>query len=91
MGHAAAVVGGRWGAVSPRAQAGGGRREAVDQPRRSVEQAVARAPSRGPCDDEGCADCIVPRKLLQSIALDRARQAHVPIVRVEIDDPRERG
>src|SRR3989441_1378860 len=56
MGHAAAVVGGRWGAVSPRAQAGGGRREAVDQPRRSVEQAVARAPSRGPCDDEGCAE-----------------------------------
>src|SRR2546422_7289540 len=52
MGHAAAVVGGRWGAVSPRAQAGGGRREAVDHQRRSVEQAVARAPSRGPCDDE---------------------------------------
>src|SRR3989449_7585908 len=56
MGHAAAVVGGRWGAVSPRAQAGGGRREAVDHQRRSVEQAVARAPSRGPCDDEGCAE-----------------------------------
>ena len=40
-------------------------------------------------DDEGCADCIVPRKLLQSITLDRARQARLPIVRVEIDDPRE--
>ena len=40
-------------------------------------------------DDADCADCIVPRKLLQSITLDRARQRRLPIVRVEIDDPRE--
>src|SRR6266849_2552612 len=52
IGHAAAVVGGRWGAVSQRAQEVGCRREAVDPQSRSVEQAVAREPSCGPRDDE---------------------------------------
>jgi hypothetical protein len=52
LGHAAAVLGGRWGAVAQRAQAVGCSREAVYQPSRRVEPAVAREPSRGPCDDE---------------------------------------
>jgi hypothetical protein len=56
IGNAAAVLGGRWGAVSQRAQAVGCSREAVYQQRRRVEQAVAREQSRGPCYDEVCAE-----------------------------------
>lgn len=56
IGHAAAVLGGRWGAVSPRAQEVGCRRAAVYPQSRRVEPAVAREPSRGPRDDEVCAE-----------------------------------
>jgi len=42
IGHAAAVLGGRWGAVSQRAQAVGGSREAVYQQTAASKQAVAR-------------------------------------------------
>ncbi len=56
IGNAAAVLGGRWGAVSQRAQAVGCSREAVYQQSRRVEQAVAREQSRGPCYDEVCAE-----------------------------------
>jgi hypothetical protein len=56
IGKAAAVLGGRWGAVSQRAQEVGCRRAAVYQQSRRVEQAVARAPSRAPCYDEVCAE-----------------------------------
>src|SRR6266446_3759742 len=54
--NAAAVLGGRWGAVSQRAQEVSCSREAVYQQSRSVEPAVAREPSRGPRDDEVCAE-----------------------------------
>ena len=53
-GHAAGVWGGRWGAVSQRAQEVGGRREAIDHQRRRVEQAVAREQPGSPSDDEVC-------------------------------------
>jgi hypothetical protein len=54
IGHAAVVVGGRWGAVSQRAQEVGCRREAISQQRRRVEQAVAREHTGSPSDDEVC-------------------------------------
>jgi len=56
IGNAAAVLGGRWGAVSHRAHEVGCSREAVYQQSRRVEQAVAREQSRGPRYDEVCAE-----------------------------------
>ena len=52
IGNAAAVLGGRWGAVSQRAQEVGCSREAIYQPSRRVEQVVAREQTGGPSYDE---------------------------------------
>jgi hypothetical protein len=54
IGHAAAVIGGHWGAVSQCAAEVGCSREAMYQQRRRVEQAVARAHTGGPRYDELC-------------------------------------
>src|SRR6266481_4734476 len=52
IGNAAAVLGGRWGAVSQRAQEVGCSREAIYQQSRRVEQVVAREQTGGPSYDE---------------------------------------
>ena len=52
IGNAAAVLGGRWGAVSQRAQEVGCSREAIYQQSRRVEQVVAREQMGGPSYDE---------------------------------------
>jgi hypothetical protein len=54
IGNAAVVLGGRWGAVSQRAQEVGCSREAIYQQRRRVEQAVAREHTGSPSYDEVC-------------------------------------
>jgi len=41
-------------------------------------------------EDASCADCIVARPMLESIALKRLRAAGVPVTAVVVDDPRER-
>ena len=56
MGHAAAVLGVRWGAISQRAQEVGCSRAAVYQQSHRVEQAVLREQSHGPRYDEVCAE-----------------------------------
>jgi hypothetical protein len=54
IGHAAAVIGGHWGAVSQRAAAVGCSREAMYQQSRRVAPAVAREQTGGPSDDALC-------------------------------------
>jgi len=54
IGNAAVVLGGRWGAVSQRAQEVGCSREAIYQQSRRVEQAVAREQTGSPSYDEVC-------------------------------------
>ena len=56
IGNAAVVLGGRWGAVSQRAQEVGCSREAIYQQSRRVEQAVAREQTGSPSYDEVCAE-----------------------------------
>jgi hypothetical protein len=40
-------------------------------------------------DDDGCAECVVPRPILEAIALDHVRAALPTVTGVVIDDPRE--
>jgi len=53
-----------------------------------VEQ--ARVQLRLVIDDDACAECVVPRPLLEAIALDHVRAALPDVTSVAIDDPRER-
>jgi 2-polyprenyl-6-methoxyphenol hydroxylase-like FAD-dependent oxidoreductase len=39
--------------------------------------------------DDACAECVVPRELLETIALNRLRQAVPGVAAVTIVDPRE--
>ena len=40
-------------------------------------------------DDDGCAECVVPRPILEAIALDHVRAALPTVTAVEIDDSLE--
>jgi hypothetical protein len=40
-------------------------------------------------DGADCRECVLPKEVLEAIAIDRLRAAVPTIARVEIDDPRE--
>jgi hypothetical protein len=40
-------------------------------------------------EDAACQECVLPRELLERVALDVARRTVPDMVRVSIDDPRE--
>ena len=53
------------------------------------DAAIATVRLRLVLDDDSCADCVVPRGLLETMALERLRRSEPAVARLELEDPRE--
>lgn len=55
-----------------------------------ADEATGTARLRLVIDDVDCADCVMPRPFLESLALQVLKEAHPALKAVHIEDPRER-